>query len=170
MAEKACHVLTCTTQVGLTQVLAGMGTNLRVTFLLIAAALASSCTNDVLDASYQTTSAAVADGAVKRGWIPEWIPATATDLREVHDLDTNQSALTFISPQATWRPPASCRPASGGELSEPAFRRSWIPPAKDLAAKYEFFSCPSALSGPMLEAVAVQRGGKHVVHWRVLAR
>lgn len=146
-----------------------MVTILRVTFLLVAAVLVSGCTNDVLDASYRTTSAAVAAGAVKGGWIPEWVPATATDLREVHDLDTNQSALTFISPQATWRPPASCRPAFGGNVSEPAFRRSWIPSAKDLAATYEFYSCPSALPGPMLEAVAVQRGGKHVVHWRVLA-
>ena len=147
-----------------------METILRVVFLIFAAALASGCTNDVLDASYQTTSAAVAAGAVKRGWIPAWVPAGATDLREVHDLDTNQSALSFTSPQAAWRPPASCRPASGGEFSEPAFRRSWIPSSQDLAAMYEFYSCPSVLSGPMLEAVAVQRGGKHVVHWRVLAR
>ena len=147
-----------------------METVLRVVTLFIAALLVPSCTNDILDASYPSTSDAVADGAVKRGWIPAWVPAGATDLREVHDVDTNQSTLSFSVPQATWRPPESCRPASGGEFAEPAFSRPWIPSSQDLAAAYDFYSCPSGLSGPMLEAVAVQRGGQHVVHWRVLAR
>ena len=143
---------------------------LRVMILLIGVLLFPGCSNDVLDASYRTTSDAVAAGAVKHGWIPAWVPSTATDLREVHDVDSNQSALSFSLLQTAWRPPASCLPASGGEFSEPAFDRPWIPSSQDLAAAYDFYSCPSGLSGPMLEAVAVQRGGQRVIHWRVLAR
>src|SRR5690606_35713915 len=93
-----------------------------------AAMLASACTNDVLDASYPTQAEAVAAGAVQRGWIPAWVPPEATDLREVHNVDTNESALLFTLPaKLNWRPPASCRDADAGEFSEPGFARSWIP-------------------------------------------
>jgi len=138
--------------------------------LLVAAQLLIGCTNDVLDDSYPTTSAAEAAGAVKRGWIPAWVPPMATDLREVHDVDSNQSTLSFSVPRAGWRPPASCRPSAGGEFSEPVFDRYWLPSSQDLAATYDIYSCPSDLPGPMLEVVAVHRDGQRVVHWRVLPR
>ena len=143
---------------------------LRLLISLIAALLLLGCTNDVLDSSYPTVAAASADGAVVRGWIPTWIPSTATNIHEVHNVDTNQSALSFTLPQMAWSPPAPCRRADGGEFSEPAFSRAWLPSSQELAAAYDFYSCPSGLPGPMLAAVAVQRGGQHVVHWRVFAR
>jgi hypothetical protein len=148
-----------------------METLWRLAALFLAVSLLVGCTNDVIDASYPTTADAVASGAVKRGWIPAWLPSTAKDLREVHDVDTNQSALSFtLQDTISWRPPALCRSASGGEFSEPPFSRVWIPSPQELSDAYDFYSCPSALAGPMLEAVAVQRAGKHVLHWRVLAR
>src|SRR5688572_22114675 len=72
----------------------------------VAMALAvCSCTDDVLDASYPSQADAVAAGAVKRGWIPSWIPSGATQLREVHNVDTNQSALLFnLPPGFAWDP------------------------------------------------------------------
>jgi hypothetical protein len=35
------------------------------------------------------------DGAVKRGWIPEIVPKTATEIYEQHDLDTNEVWIRF---------------------------------------------------------------------------
>lgn len=150
--------------------LAAMETLLCIMFLLIAATLLPGCTGDVLEASYPTAAVAAAADAVKHGWIPAWIPAAATELREAHDLDTNQSVLSFTSPQPDWRPPRSCRPASGGAFPEPAIRRAWVPSPQELTAAYERYTCSSNPPGTMLETVAVQRGGNRVVHWRVLAR
>ena len=137
-----------------------------------AAVIISACTNDVLDTSYATQAEAVAAGAVQRGWIPAWVPTEATDLREVHSVDTNESALLFTLPAGlSWRPPASCREADAGEFSEPAFARAWIP---ELEASFSYYSCPIpgsvAGSVPMIAAVAVDQGGQHVLHWRVFAR
>ena len=147
-----------------------METLLRIVVSLLAAVLLLGCTDETFDASYATTSAALADGAVERGWIPEWIPSSATDIHEVHNLDSNQSALSFTLPEAAWRPPASCRRTDSGEFSEPAFDRPWLPSSQDMAVAYDFYICPSDVVGHMLEAVAVQRSGKHVLHWRVFAR
>ena len=137
-----------------------------------AAAILSGCTNDVLDASYATQAEAVAAGAVQRGWIPAWVPLEARDLREVHSVDTNESALLFTLPVGlNWRPPTSCRDTDAGEFSEPAFSRDWMP---ELGAGYNYYSCPSptAATGsvPIIAAVAVQQGGQQVLHWRVFAR
>lgn len=37
-------------------------------------------------------------GLVKQGWIPSFVPRTATDLAEVHDIDTNEQRLAFAAP------------------------------------------------------------------------
>jgi hypothetical protein len=34
-------------------------------------------------------------GAFDKGWLPEWLPDDATDIHELHDLDTNAQAITF---------------------------------------------------------------------------
>ena len=138
--------------------------------VLLAAVAASSCTNDVLDASYATHAEAVAAGAVERGWIPTWVPSVATDLREVHRVDTSESVLSFNLPSGhDWAPSAPCHPADAGEFSEPAFRRSWLP---DITSSYTFYSCPSGVNSsvPVIAAVAVRIDGQHVLHWRVFAR
>lgn len=41
---------------------------------------------------------AASDSAVKRGWIPEIVPKTATEIHEQHDLDTNDVWLRFNVP------------------------------------------------------------------------
>jgi hypothetical protein len=46
---------------------------------------------------YSTYAEAVKDGAVDRGWVPEFIPAYATEIYEAHDVDTNQVAVTFVA-------------------------------------------------------------------------
>ncbi|MBU8974638.1 hypothetical protein JI752_000650 [Lysobacter sp. MMG2] len=52
---------------------------LRVAVVLAAALAASGCIDDMVqDAFYPSMSDAVADGAIRRGWIPDWVPAGAT--------------------------------------------------------------------------------------------
>jgi hypothetical protein len=135
------------------------------------AALACSCTDDVLDARYATKAEAVAAGATERGWIPSWVPPQASDLYEVHDVDTNESSLAFRLPaELAWRPPAaSCQAADAGEFYRPKFDREWIPQALD---NYDFYSCVehTATKGvPLVSALAVSKDGQHVLHWRYVA-
>jgi len=49
---------------------------------------------------YDTHAEAVADEAIQRGWIPTWVPPTATNIHEAHNLDTNARALSFTAPNA----------------------------------------------------------------------
>jgi hypothetical protein len=40
--------------------------------------------------SYATYAEAVAAGEVERGWLPTWVPASASNLHLQGDLDTNE--------------------------------------------------------------------------------
>jgi hypothetical protein len=132
--------------------------------------LVCSCTDDVLDAAYATRTEAAAAGAIERGWIPSWIPPEASELHEVHDVDTNESALAFRLPaKIAWRPPASCVAAEAGQFYEPGFNRTWIP---ETLNDYQLYSCPDHRNSdgvPLLSALAVRKDGQHVLHWRFVA-
>lgn len=138
--------------------------------LLATSLLLAACTNDVVETSYVSRAEAESSGAIARGWVPDWIPVNAEDIREVHDIDTNESALVFALPPGTaWHLPSSCRTAEGGEFSKTRFRRSWIPPVDDQA---RYYSCAGKrVDGPpLIEAIAIMQGGERVLHWRVFAR
>ena len=68
--------------------------DMRVTFLFAFACLALvRC--DSRESSYATYEAAVHDGAIKRGWLPGWLPRTASNIHEWHDQDTNETLASF---------------------------------------------------------------------------
>ena len=143
----------------------------RSLMLVVLTTLTCSCTDDVLDASYASQAEAVAAGATERGWIPSWIPPQASDIHEVHNVDTNASALAFRLPaKLAWRPPAaSCRAADAGEFYEPGFNRDWIPETLD---NYDFFGCRERVRTgdvPLLSALAVSSDEQYVLHWRYAA-
>src|SRR5215208_5791503 len=70
---------------------------LDVTRVITIFALCAAC-GEIQSATYATYADAIAAGAQRRGWLPPFIPATAADIREVHDLDTNQQWLRFRVP------------------------------------------------------------------------
>lgn len=131
------------------------------------AALLCACTDDVFDATYSSRADAANAGAMARGWIPAWLPPEAFDIREVHDIDTDESALLFRLPTGfKWRPPQSCDPAYLGQFHPPAFDREWIPEVRE---GYDIYMCPCGSAGPprIMAGVAVQQVGGRVLHWRV---
>ena len=69
---------------------------LAVSFLLVLTTAA--CTAEQPRATYATYADAERDGAVRRGWIPPYVPRSATDIAEVHDLDVNSQRLRFRAP------------------------------------------------------------------------
>ncbi len=65
--------------------------------LTLVALSASSCAlfDDQMEEYYQTRGELVADGAVERGWVPPWLPASAVRTHEAHNLDTNDIWMRF---------------------------------------------------------------------------
>ena len=70
---------------------------LEITCVVTAFALCLGC-GEIRSVTYATYGDAIAAGAQRRGWLPSFVPATATDIREVHDIDTNTQWLRFRVP------------------------------------------------------------------------
>ena len=51
--------------------------------------------SDVMDESYASWPDAERAGAIRRGWVPAFVPASAHDIRDIHNLDTNAQTLEF---------------------------------------------------------------------------
>ncbi len=126
--------------------------------------------SDTLDASYDSMAEAISKEAIAKGWIPEWLPEGAINIREVHNLDTNTSALAFdIPPRARWTLPEHCRPVGFTDTVPSVFNRSWWPSNDSLAASYNFFQCKADAS-PDFAFVAISKAGDRGLHWRTYAR
>lgn len=65
--------------------------------LFLVPLLFSAC-SDRQEATFLDVKAARAAGAVARGWVPIDLPESATELQELHDLDTNEVWGTFRLP------------------------------------------------------------------------
>jgi len=117
----------------------------------VAAALVVTCTAcaEQQEASYADLAAADRAGAIQRGWIPDWLPKSARGLREVHNLDTNQSMLAFrYDPSGQLTVPNNCSQVLPSEVAPIPFAMSWwpsdVPPSKGGAHRHAFFMCGRA--------------------------
>jgi hypothetical protein len=77
-------------------------------------------------AEYKTFAEAQADDAIGRGWLPTFLPASATDIREIHNLDTNARWLSFHAPSGDLRRMVqSFKALSYTEARRTALPRPW---------------------------------------------
>lgn len=107
----------------------------RFIALLVLSAVA--CRED-FETSYRTYHDAVADGAIARGWLPAWLPPTATDIVEWHNLDTNATFASFnYGSAATLTFLSKCEPTSRRPLRSQPRSASWPRDWSDL----QFYSC-----------------------------
>jgi hypothetical protein len=53
--------------------------------------------SDEMKESYASLADAERAGAVERGWVPAFVPASARGIRDVHNLDTNAQTLEFTA-------------------------------------------------------------------------
>lgn len=118
------------------------------------------------EASYADLATAERAGAVRRGWIPDWVPKSAHDLREVHNLDTNRSMLAFrYDPSDRPAVPNTCSQVRASEVPPVPFAASWwprdVPPTKFVTHRHAFFSCEI---GRAFLAVSADEG--EVYYWR----
>lgn len=140
----------------------------RLTVLFVVA-LAGCDPIEVLETSYPDLAEAESRGGVSSGWIPKWLPTSSTNLREIHDIDTNESALAFdISGDTGWRPPSQCNAVPVSAVTPSRFDPEWWPDSDEFANSYEFYSCPTDVP-PTSVYVGVHNAGDRGIHWRVSA-
>jgi hypothetical protein len=65
--------------------------------VVISAVLCGGCLDEYAS-RYSNVDEVVRSGAVARGWVPDILPKDAVDIREVHNLDTNETWGCFITP------------------------------------------------------------------------
>lgn len=63
--------------------------------VLAVLALTLAACDDMSASSYTSLADARNDGAISRGWIPSFLPEGTFEIREVHNLDTNETWGTF---------------------------------------------------------------------------
>jgi hypothetical protein len=61
--------------------------------------LLAGCGDQVYE-SYATYAEAQRAGAIERGWVPAFVPASARAISDSHNLDTNRQTLRFTIPPA----------------------------------------------------------------------
>lgn len=130
---------------------------------------AAACLGTTIDASYDKATEAREAGMVEKGWIPAWIPKNAVNLREVHDLDTNVSELSFEIPDAAKvQLPADCEPVEYPETIEAYIHRHWWPAEKELQESFSFLECDADAADHKF--VGIRRDGRRVLQWRTYRR
>jgi hypothetical protein len=67
---------------------------IRIAAPICVALLCVACTEQ-FQSHYPTYADAHKDGAVSQGWIPAWVPKSALNIYEWHDLDTSATLLVF---------------------------------------------------------------------------
>ena len=130
-------------------------------FILIAVIAGCGETPEVY---YPTYSEAISDDAVGRGWIPAWLPKSAIDIHEIHNIDTNRSMLAFRwdgADNMEFR--SECEEIEPGLAEEPAFHVPWWP--RDVADNsqqpYSFYACEGGRA-----FLAISRERRKARYWR----
>lgn len=140
--------------------------------ILTILALACAGCSDVLVQRYPSRSVAEADRAIERGWVPALLPASSTDIRECHNLDTSEVRGEFAFDAADEK---ALRAALGDQVSvSPKYVRP-LPSCplewSDLATDVEAWKARSTLRGiyrPAGTAVffyAIDWSTRHVRYW-----
>lgn len=68
--------------------------NMTIPVLLLSLAGCS----EQIDETYSTYADARRAGAIERGWVPAFVPSSARDIADSHNLDTNRQTLQFTIP------------------------------------------------------------------------
>ncbi|QDL28371.1 hypothetical protein EGM71_11665 [Stenotrophomonas maltophilia] len=108
---------------------------------------------EVSSTEYADRNQAVSRQAIGESkWLPSWLPEDAVNIRETHDMDTNESWLVFRPTGGVLALPEDCRLVSRPEMSDarvmrrfPQFARS----AWSRASSYggQFYLCPEGDAG-----------------------
>jgi hypothetical protein len=97
--------------------------------------------DDVFEQRYADYARAEAAGEVERGWLPPFVPPSATDIRLRYHLDTNAQLLSYEVPlRDVWPDPAFCSPAETPP-QRPALTATWWEDALFDLPDVQFYRC-----------------------------
>ncbi len=133
--------------------------------IISSAVIASSCAvvgcGETPEVHYPSYEAAVSAGAISRGWIPAFLPKSAVEIHEIHNIDTNKGMLAFhFDGSEKIELGSGCERIDPFKPKKPPFKISWWPndvPATKLSTyRHSFYSCEGgeaflALSGKLGE-------------------
>lgn len=82
--------------------------------LAVFAVLMLAACREQFESHYVSSAAAAKDRALERGWLPSLLRTDATEIREWHDIDTNEVRGTFsLSEKIKGRLGSECTPSEG---------------------------------------------------------
>lgn len=108
---------------------------------------------EVASTEYADRNQAVSRQAIGESkWLPSWLPEDAVNIRESHDMDTNESWLVFRLTSGVLALPEECRLVSRPEMSDARVMRRFPPFARNAwsrASSYggKFYLCPEGNAG-----------------------
>ena len=151
--------------------LALMMTKLRAISLVTVALLFLGCERmETVETVYPNFEAAAKAKAIGNGrWIPGFLPPSAADIREVHNLDTNEVWLFFRSNSTDLPAVVSlCKKVAGREVVYPRKSPgSWWPQmlikrhedSQQVVNAYEYYQCKEG------KVMAIDRSKSEVYFW-----
>ena len=124
-------------------------------FVLLPVFLLAACQlSETPESSFANYKEAVASGLIERGWIPDWLPETAVNIHEVHNLDNNASILLFDA-GVEFSVPAGCEPTTNPP--ETTLKESWW--SQSFSSDWPVYDCGNGY-------LAVDETGMRVYFWR----
>jgi hypothetical protein len=129
---------------------------------------------ETIEERYETVRAAEQAGAIRRGWIPYWIPPSAKDIAEIHNLDTNARLLAFsFDSYATDAFLKACFPVERVHVVMPTWApASWWPTelrqGSSARGRLRFFSCEdhdTGMGNGRKSVLAIDEETKRAFNW-----
>ena len=120
----------------------------RKLFLAITLVFAVPGCVEVASTEYANRNQALARQAIGESkWMPAWLPEDAVNIRETHDIDTNESWLVFRPSGGTLALPEECKQAEKPEMTEERVMQRFPQFARDAWSRAsghagEFYLCP----------------------------
>jgi hypothetical protein len=121
------------------------------------------CTSETPEVNYDTHAVAEDAGALRRGWLPPWLPRESTRIFERHNIYTNARMWISTVPlgiQVTL--PAACASIKATETAKKPFTTRWWPEAEPhhplRPGDFYYFKCGN-------EFVGLARGGGELLGW-----
>ena len=113
--------------------------------LLLACAAVGAC-SETIDATYKSRAEAEYAGAISAGWVPEWLPQEAMQIREAHSTRTKAMMIRFTFPtEREVRVPSTCLLIGAAAAAPPPFERAWwpksVPEVGSTMQRYEYRRC-----------------------------
>jgi hypothetical protein len=143
-----------------------------VVLVLFAGQLFAGGCSDRQEFSFANVKEARSSGAVARGWVPDDLPESATDLHELHNLDTNEVWGTFRLPGSEHAPSVTLTRVEASKINGHAVkspRARWWPEALtgNLDSRvlekngFQLYSTPA----PFEFWIAIDRNGGRGFFW-----